>query len=77
MSTLQQVINSIHSLDPAEKVVVRNFLEQELSLPPAAAANSAPSSLIGLLSDDPELADSIAESAMEDRETRPLRLGDE
>lgn len=75
MSTLQQVIASIHSLDPAEKLVVRNFLEHELNAP--STADVSPPSLIGLLADDPELADSIADSAMRDRETRPWRLGDE
>ena len=30
--------------------------------------------LLGLFSDEPELMDDVAESAMKDRETRPIRL---
>lgn len=71
MSALHQVIDSIHSLDPAEKLIVRNFLDHELKSQPAA---DAPPSLIGLLADEPELADQICESAMKERESRPWRL---
>ncbi len=73
MSALHQIIDSIHSLDPAEKLIVRDFLEHELASQPAAAS-IAPPSLIGLLADEPELADQICESAMRQRESRPWRL---
>ena len=72
MSALHQIIDSIHSLDPTEKLIVRNFLEHELASQPAASI--APPSLIGLLADEPELADQICESAMRQRESRPWRL---
>ena len=57
MSTLQQVIASIHSLDPAEKLVVRNFLEHELNAP--STTDVSPPSLIGLLSDVSSLDQAI------------------
>ena len=49
--------------------VVREALErfQQTTLP-------ARDPLLGLFSDEPELMDEIVESAMRDRETRPLRL---
>ena len=42
-------------------------------LPPAALRGDADDPLLGLLADDPELADFITESALERRRTLPLR----
>jgi len=49
--------------------VVREALEhfKQTSMP-------AHDPLLGLFADEPELMDEIVESAMKDRETRPLRL---
>ena len=76
MESLQHLIDSIHGLDMADKLVVRAVLDQDLATSTGAQAPSG-SSLIGLLADEPQLADAISESAMAARETRPYRMSRE
>ena len=77
MADLQTIIRTIHDLSVQDKQSLRDLLDAELSAPSppngsdSAATNANP--LLGLLSDGPELADQIVESAMRARETRPLR----
>lgn len=51
---------------------VLEAIQRTLSLT-VAQPTPADDPFLGLLADDPELADSISESAMRVRETRPLR----
>lgn len=77
MTTLQAILNSVAALDAADKQVLRDMLNAQLDAPrePRAGNNGSAQAhpLVGLLSDDTELADEILASAMHARETRPLR----
>ncbi len=74
MSPLQHVIDSLQTLDTEEKVFVRNLLNGEIANQTSEAPNSKAKPLIGLLADEPQLADEICESAMQARESRPHRV---
>ena len=78
MATLPSILSSITELDVADKRVLRDILNSQLvdhsGTPPAETAKDRPHPMIGLLADDPALADKILESAMHARETRPLRV---
>lgn len=77
MSHLQDVFDSLQGLDPTERVVVRNFLNDQIANDPASLPPSHENALLGLLADDPDLADQIAVSAMLARESRPYRASGE
>jgi len=74
MSPFENIVDAIHGLSDEEKFKLRLLLDQEIAQNPPKNGDMPPSSLIGLLADEPELADQILESAMTARETRPLRL---
>ena len=77
MTDLQTLIRTVHELGSADKLVLRDILDGELEQDSTSAAakttRSAANPLLGLLKDEPDLADQITESAMRLRETRPLR----
>ena len=73
MSELQQVLYSIQGLSAAEKLVLRDLLSTELARGGSKPASGGAHQLVGLLKDEPQLADAIVESAMTARETRPFR----
>jgi hypothetical protein len=74
MSPFENIVDAIHSLSHEEKYKLHSLLEEELKEKPPAKREACRSSLIGLLADEPDLADQILESAMTARETRPLRV---
>jgi len=73
MSPFENIVDAIHDLSNEEKFELRLLLDKELKREPPKDAPARRSALIGLLADEPELADQILESAMIARETRPLR----
>ena len=74
MSLFENIVDAIHGLSHEEKFKLRLLLNAELEQSPPKNDKPHRSSLIGLLADEPELADQILESAMIARETRPLRM---
>ena len=74
MSPLQHVIDSLQTLDTAEKVFVRNLLNGEIAKQTLNSSDPKTNQLIGLLADEPQLADQICDSAMQARESRPYRM---
>lgn len=74
MSPFENIVGAIHDLSYEEKLKLRAVIENELKQKPLPIGGKSRSSLIGLLADDPELADQILDSAMIARETRPLRI---
>lgn len=76
MSPFENIVDAIHGLSHEEKFKLRLLLEEELKPAQGSPENGVMHhrSLIGLLADEPELADQILESAMSARETRPLRM---
>ncbi len=74
MSPFENIVDAIYGLSDQEKFKLRLLLDQEIAQKHPKNGDKTPSSLIGLLADEPELADQILESAMTTRETRPLRL---
>ena len=77
MSPFENIVDAIHGLSDEEKLRLRLLLDQEIAQSPPEGGATPRSSLIGLLADEPELADQILESAMIARETRPLRTPSE
>jgi hypothetical protein len=77
MSPFENIVDAIHGLSGEEKIELRLLLDQEIAQSPQKNRDAPRSSLIGLLADEPELADQILESAMIARETRPLRTPSE
>lgn len=75
MTQLEQVLDSVHRLSAAEKRVLHEALGLELAQSAPAPNQVAVHPLVGLLADEPELADAILQSAMTARQTRPLRTG--
>lgn len=73
MLPFEAIFGAIHDLSYEEKLKLRLLLEEEIkvSMPPRDPKQAK--SLIGLLADEPELADMIVESAMKARETRLMR----
>ncbi len=80
MSNLVEVLPLVQALPAEEKQELFQILAVELK---ADAEASEPfvydpsNPMLGLLHDDPELADEIVRMAMHDRETRPWRTTDE
>jgi hypothetical protein len=74
MSPFENIVGTIHHLSYEEKVKLRTVLDEELKEKPPQNGDVPRRSLIGLLADEPALADQILESAMIAREIRPLRL---
>jgi hypothetical protein len=74
MSAFENVVDAIHGLSHEEKFKLRLLLDEDLKQTPPKNGEPRRKSLIGLLADEPELADQILESAMIARETRPLRM---
>jgi hypothetical protein len=73
MSPFENVVDAIRGLSNEEKFKLRLLLDREIAQSPPKSGDAPRSSLIGLLADEPELADQILESAMIARETRPFR----
>ena len=73
MSPFENIAGAIHDLSHDEKLKLRELLDTELKKP-SPNGGKPRSSLIGLLADEPDLADRILESAMIARESRPLRM---
>ncbi len=71
MSSLHDILQSIHGLSAADQAAIFNVLKAENLNPPMPAASARPNPLIGLLADEPQLADAILESAMAARDARP------
>ena len=74
MLQFDRIIGAVHGLSHEEKLKLRQLLDEELNEKPPKIDDPPRRSLIGLLADEPELADQILESAMIARETRPLRM---
>jgi hypothetical protein len=77
MSPFENIVDAVHGLSHEEKLKLRLVLDREITESPPKNGDTPRSSLIGLLADEPELADQILESAMTARETRPLRTPSE
>jgi hypothetical protein len=73
MSPFENIAGAIHDLSYEEKLKLRTLIDKELEQKPSKNGGKR-YSLIGLLADEPELADQILESAMVARESRPLRV---
>jgi len=73
MSPFENIAGAIHDLSYDEKLKLRALLDTELKKPSQSGFEPR-SSLIGLLADEPDLADRILESAMIARESRPMRM---
>ena len=63
MLQFDNLVGAIHDLSYEEKLKLRTVLDEELKQKPNNG-DTRRSSLIGLLADEPELADQILESAM-------------
>jgi hypothetical protein len=84
MTAVEQVLQQIERLSPAEKAAVRKHLEGSEptgSAPPNHCANlhdpaacESNTQLWGLFADDADELDSIVASALQARQSRPLRL---
>jgi hypothetical protein len=70
MSPYETIVDAVHGLSPEEKFKLRVLLDEELKQSPATNGQTPRPSFIGLLADEPELADQILESAMLARDTR-------
>ena len=70
MSPFENIVDAIHGLSHEEKFKLRRLLDEELKYSPPQNGDTRRHSLIGLLADEPELADQILDSAMIARETR-------
>ncbi|HYO24560.1 MAG TPA: hypothetical protein VEQ85_06380 [Lacipirellulaceae bacterium] len=77
MADLQDVLQSIHDLSVSDQLTILNVLKSETARRPSMVGADGANPMIGLLADDPELADAILQSAMSARETRPLRVNGE
>lgn len=77
MSPFENIVDAIHGLSNEEKFKLRLLLDREIAQSPPKSGDTPRSSLIGLLADEPDLADQILESAMIARETRPFRIPSE
>lgn len=67
----QQLEETVHRLSPAEKARLKALLDQSLD-----SQRKTEDPLLGLMADEPELVDSVLESAMLARERDPLRISD-
>jgi len=74
MADLNDVLQSIHDLSATERLAILNVLRTESASRPPSGAAGGQNPLVGLLADEPDLADAILQSAMAARETRPLRM---
>lgn len=72
MTSFEQLLNAIRELPADQQRALGDLLRAEHGNGPGPANSDAP--LLGLLSDDPQLADQISEMAMHARESRPLRM---
>ncbi|WP_145280946.1 hypothetical protein [Pirellulimonas nuda] len=72
-----QVLLSARSQAKSASEFVLGAIASKLAGTPVANDQSDDDPLLGLLSDEPELADFIERSAMQSREARPLRAGGE
>ena len=77
MSPYEHIVDAVHGLSQEEKFKLRLLLDQDLKQAPVNDGQNARPSFIGLLADEPELADQILESAMVARETRQRRMPSE
>ncbi len=77
MADLNDVLQSIHDLSATDRLAILNVLKAESASRPLEGPSAGNNSLVGLLADEPELADAILQSAMAARETRPLRANGE
>jgi hypothetical protein len=68
----QQLFEAIRQLPRADRLRLVERVVHELA---EEDRPSAPSSLIGLFADEPELMEAVCEDAMLARERDPLRLG--
>jgi len=75
MSPFENIVDAVHGLSNEEKLKLRLLLDQEITESPPKNGATPRSSLIGLLADEPELADRMMESIYEHR-ARPLRIDD-
>jgi hypothetical protein len=66
----QQLEETVLGLTGAEKERLRALLNRS-----AHTEQRAPDRLLGLMADEPDLVDSVVESAMIARERDPLRIG--
>jgi hypothetical protein len=80
MTELNEFIESMHHLSLPDKQTLLTLLTAELTStqhekPTASVAPNNP--MLGLLADDPELADELVRQVVEHRNTQPWRTPDE
>lgn len=76
MSPYENIVDAIHGLSVEEKSKLRSLLDEELKVETKIESGRSDrgKKIIGLLADEPELADQILESVMAARAARTRRV---
>jgi hypothetical protein len=72
--TAAEIFEHVRALPPGERLKLVELVVHDLA---AQHTSAAPSAVIGLFSDEPELIDVMCEEAMQAREQDPLRIARE